>query len=365
MKKQSIVLASILKPVDDTRMFEKMAQSLAATNDWEVHVVGHPTRGTTPPSPVHIHPLGEFARISWARLRAPFAVFKIWLNVKPDVILVCTHELLVTAVVYKIFFGAKLIYDVQENYFLNVRFTNAFPTGIRQLIACEVRFREWFASSFIHTYLLAEKIYKSQLPFIGKKFVIIENKCRLPVHYKRQAVEHGMKLLFSGTLDESTGILQAIELSKKLHGHRADVTLVIIGHCALPPMRKKILDAVADSPFISIVGFDSRVAHSQIMEEIATATAGVIFYPPSRHNHGRVPTKLFEYAAGGLPILYDQGATWRDLIAGSAFGLAIDFEKPNCDLVLKGLEIKTRSSETNGDMTWQSEEAKFLTALCN
>ena len=363
MKKQSIVLASILKPVDDTRMFEKMAQSLAATNDWEVHVIGHSGRGTIPPLPIHVHPLGNFARISWARVRAPFSVFSKWMDIGPDAIIVCTHELLVTAAVFKIFFGAKLIYDVQENYFMNIMFTNAFRNGIRQLIALEVRFREWLTSPFIGTYLLAEKIYSDQLPFIGKNFTIIENKCKLPGNFKRKVIGTGIKLLFSGTLDESTGIFQAIELSKKLHNQRGDVTLTIIGYCALPPMRRKIRDAITGSPFISIIGFDSLVAHYQIMEEIATATAGIIFYPPSRHNHGRVPTKLFEYAASSLPIIFDQHAAWRDLILGSTPSIAIDFENTDCDSIIKMLELKMPISGNREDMTWQSEEGKFIDAV--
>ncbi len=36
MKKRRIVLASILKPIDDTRMFEKLGTSLSTIKDYEV-----------------------------------------------------------------------------------------------------------------------------------------------------------------------------------------------------------------------------------------------------------------------------------------------------------------------------------------
>ncbi len=38
IKKRRIVLASVLKPVNDPRMFEKMGQSLS--HHYEVHIIG-------------------------------------------------------------------------------------------------------------------------------------------------------------------------------------------------------------------------------------------------------------------------------------------------------------------------------------
>lgn len=44
MKKRRIVLASILKPVDDTRMTEKLGATLAQVEGNEVYVIGYPSR---------------------------------------------------------------------------------------------------------------------------------------------------------------------------------------------------------------------------------------------------------------------------------------------------------------------------------
>jgi len=42
MKKQRIVLASVLKPVDDTRMFEKIGKSLSRNPDYEIFIIRYP-----------------------------------------------------------------------------------------------------------------------------------------------------------------------------------------------------------------------------------------------------------------------------------------------------------------------------------
>ena len=44
MKKQRIVLASVLKPVDDTRMFEKIGKSLSDNPDFEIFIIGYPSK---------------------------------------------------------------------------------------------------------------------------------------------------------------------------------------------------------------------------------------------------------------------------------------------------------------------------------
>ena len=46
VKKRRIVLASVLKPVNDSRMFEKMGQSLAPY--YEVHIMGTQSIVNTP-----------------------------------------------------------------------------------------------------------------------------------------------------------------------------------------------------------------------------------------------------------------------------------------------------------------------------
>ena len=65
MKKRRIVLASLLKPVNDTRMFEKIGVSLAQSGQYEVHIIGYPS-GTSVSEPnVHFHPLPRFKNILW------------------------------------------------------------------------------------------------------------------------------------------------------------------------------------------------------------------------------------------------------------------------------------------------------------
>ena len=110
MKKRRIVLASILKPVDDTRMFEKMAVSLARVNEYEIFVIGFPTKEPKVISQnITQIPLKKFNRLSIGRLLAPLKVLNYIYKVKPEVLMVNTHELLLVSCVNRIFFYTSQI----------------------------------------------------------------------------------------------------------------------------------------------------------------------------------------------------------------------------------------------------------------
>ncbi|HEY5825655.1 MAG TPA: glycosyltransferase, partial [Cyclobacteriaceae bacterium] len=87
-----IVLASILKPVNDTRMFEKLAVSLADSGAFEVTIIGYPSIQKVVHPNIHFIAHKIFKRISIGRLFAPVKVLKETLQVKPEVIIINTHE---------------------------------------------------------------------------------------------------------------------------------------------------------------------------------------------------------------------------------------------------------------------------------
>src|SRR3954470_4064071 len=95
IKKKKIVLASVLKPVDDTRMFEKMAKSLAAINQFEIFIIGFPTQRNINHQNITTISYPYFTRLSIRRLAARWKYFRHLLAIKPDVIIFNTHELII------------------------------------------------------------------------------------------------------------------------------------------------------------------------------------------------------------------------------------------------------------------------------
>ncbi len=360
MKKRRIVLASLLKPLNDTRMFEKMGVSLARTEAYEVHVIGYPSREEMSDPSIHFHPLPKFSRLGFGRIRARLKALQFAIKVKPELLIVTTHELLGVAILIRILFGARIIYDIQENYYRNILYTHAFPRGTRTIIASLVRFKERIISPFIHHFILAEKGYLTELSFVKNKCTVIENKCQLPAGFQRKPGSDFIELIFSGTLAESSGVFLAIDLAKKLHSVESKIKLTLIGYCAQDNVLRKIKREISGHPFITLRGGHELVAHTSIMNALATANFGIIAYPVSPHIKNKIPTKLYEYLACELPILLQNHPPWTAICAPLHASITLDFENPDIGTVLGKIHADHFYLRKLDGMTWSTEEQKLL-----
>jgi hypothetical protein len=364
IKKRRIVIASVLKPVDDTRMFEKMGQSLAPA--YEVHIIGYPARSTPVSRGIVFHSLPKFKRLSLKRAIAPWQILRMILRLKPSIVIFTTHELLVAAVLAKLILRCHILYDVMENYGRNILHTNAFPLLLRPFLAAWVWIKEWITAPFIDHFILAEAGYQREMKFPAKRTTIIENKFKKPpaIHPRKNANKNSaLQLLFSGTISDSTGVFIAIDLAEKLHALRPEIRLTIIGYCALPGTLTRLKAAIATKSFIQLIGGDQLVPHHDILNAIEKADYGIIAYPPNPSTTNSIPTKLYEYLGSHLPILLIHHTPWTDLC--SPYPAAIPFQADHIDPE-KMLRLMTSTNFYNilpTDVYWEHEEQKLLQLL--
>lgn len=362
MKKRRIAIASTLKPVDDTRLFEKLGQSLALLENGEVFIIGFPSRR----QPTHAHitflPLRPFKRLSLARWWSPLKIHQKIREVKPELLIVNTHELLIVALANRIFFGTRIVYDIQENYYRNIIWTTAFPVWLRYPLAGWVRLKEKLLAPFFDGLFLAEKCYQHELSFARKGWVL-ENKCKLPEGFVRTPDANRCQLLFTGTIAESTGIFQAIEWADQLHAVDKNVSLKIVGYCAQRAVLDKVRSLIQARPFIELVGGDVLVPHDRVMKAIQEANFGIIFYPHSPHTENRVPTKLYEYLAAQLPVLAQPAATWSQRILQNKAGVLVDFHITTPEQLLHQMKSGAFYGTPTSDFEWRSEELKLQQAV--
>ena len=363
MKKRRIVLASLLKPVNDTRMFEKMGVSLVHTGLYEVHIIGSPSAADLHTQDIHFHPLPRFERLSAGRIAARIKVLRKVIKLKPELLIVNTHELLGVAILIRILFGAIIVYDIQENYWKNILSTSAFPKLFRPVIAFFVRLKEWVASPLFSQFLLAEKCYADELGFIGKRYLIIENKCKVPGDFRRTPQPDFIQLVFTGTLAESTGVFGAIRLAEQLHKHEPKIRLTIVGYCAQPNVLRRIEKEVSQRAFISLIGGSEMVPHDTIMRTIAAANFGIVCYPMSPHIENKMPTKVYEYLACQLPVLLQNHPPWAKMCAPCPAAIVIDFDQTDAKAILEKIRISHFYSQAPQGVTWEGEEEKLKSAI--
>lgn len=358
IKKRRIVLASVLKPADEPRMYERMGQSLAG-HGYEVFIVGSAPSSDWATNGIEFLAHQMPSRLSFQRIILRYKILKKIFKVRPEILIVTTHELLCAAILYRLLTGKKIIYDVQEDYFKNILYTNAFPKAIRHSIAFFVRLKETAASFFISRFILAERCYVHEIGFSKNKAVVIENKCRLPKNYLRKPTPDTIQLLFTGTLAESTGVFLAIDLAKKLFAFNAAIRLKIVGYCQQPATLQRIVKEISPYPFISLSGGDQFVPHLTIMNDIAQSHFGIISYLPSPHTAKKMPTKLYEYLSGGLPILLQAHSLWESFCNPYYACVAVHFDDIDPLTILTRLKRQIYF-ESVPTAKWEFEEATLI-----
>jgi hypothetical protein len=358
IKKRRIVLASVLKPVNDIRMFEKLGITLSEL--YEVHIIGFPAR-TNVTKDIYFYPLHVFNRLSLRRLLAPWTILARVCRIRPHIFIITTHELLLPGVLAKWITGCKLIYDVQENYYRNIRYQDGFPLPIRPILAWWVKLKESLLKPFVDHYLLAERAYQAEMSFPPGRFTIIENKLKKPPSLPRDHQDKSIiRLLFSGTLSESTGVFTAIALADALHHIDPRIRLTIIGYAPLNLTYERIHDITRDKNFVTLIGGDKLVPHHDVMHAIAAANFGIISYPPNPSTENSIPTKLYEYLGSKLPILLINNATWVNRCAPYPAAVVFDAHQLDAKTLLKMMSETVFYRSEPDDVYWQSEADRLL-----
>jgi len=369
-EKPKILIASVLKPVHDIRAFYKIGCSLAQTNKYDVNIIGFDSKKVSAHKNITTYPIYNFKRLSWKRLLAPFKLLKILIKVKPEIIIANTPEILKVIYVYKILFGAKLIYDIQENYTLNLRHGSDFPTFIKPLLLLNLYLTERISKYFVDCYFLAESIYKSQLKFLrNQQFIILENKVLRPAtHKNRKSVlitkYSPIRFIITGTLGASYGTLEGIAFYLSLKKLRPDSTLKIIGFAPNSNYLRKISDYARSHESIEVISQDKPIEHARIIAAIKESDVALLPYNINDNLKDRIPTKLYEYMAYQLPMIIPNNAKWLNLIAPYPAGIAVDFTTQNVEPVLRNLE-KTSFYNSIPDISiyWDVEEKKLLNTI--
>lgn len=367
IKKIPIVIASILKPVDDTRMLEKLGHSIGKNSDIDITIIGYPSKSINLPATFNFIPYKPFNRLSLKRAIARFDFLKHILAIKPAIVILTTHELLFVSVLAKWITGCRLIYDIQENYYRNIIHSTTFPAIIKELVAVLVRLKEKLLSRAIDHFFLAEASYQNELDFLRNRFTVLQNKASKAAvdqtaFQKKSEVDGNIHLLFSGTLATSTGIFEAIQWTKTFQKINNSIRLTIIGYCAVPKVLVAIKNEIKDSNYITLIGGDELVPHRRVLEEISKSDAGFITYIPNPSNAGSIPTKLFEYLAFKLPIFLVPHPPWADYC--KPFDAAILLEKSfTAHQLLDKFKEQHFYKEVPQEVFWEDQEASLSTVI--
>ena len=144
-----------------------------------------------------------------------------------------------------------------------------------------------------------------------------------------------------------------------------EYSLRIIGHCPRPDNMTKIEDDCRPLANCFLQLEHEPIPYHKILAQISENTIGLLPYKRNKSTENKVPTKLFEYLALGLPVLVSKNTIWNTMIMKYQGGASIDFcEPPNYnDLGLCVNLINRTHNIDYKELMWISEETKFLNTI--
>ncbi|NVO29741.1 glycosyltransferase family protein [Hymenobacter lapidiphilus] len=401
----TILLASALKPLDDTRMLGKFGRTLARRPGTQVHVAGRaaPRPPDLPPN-LQVHELLHGSRLSLARLRAQWRYWQLLQKLQPSVVFVHAPELLPATVLWQwLGRGRRFVYDVRENYALNIRTQAVYPPWARDVLAGLVRRLETLAAARATAILLAERSYAAELPFASgalvsdavpttagastpfrsknhkpkttsqKPVILIENKYQpydaVPATCPRRLpnISEPLLLVYSGTISELNGVWEALRFAAHLRTVWPLAHLTIIGACQQPALLARLQAAVAaTNGAVTLVGGAALVPHAAVVADLRRSHLGLLPYRPHPSTARCIPTKLFEYLALALPLVLPPNPLWQPLAETAGAGLAFDFQQatyPPAAELAAGLQAGVYYPQGPPPLAFWEPEAKKIVAL--
>ena len=335
-----ILLASVLKPVDETRMRGKFAETLAERTGTRVHIAGRSTTGAVAgPANIRLHPIFGGTRFSLSRLAAQWHYGLLLHQLKPDLVIVHAPELLPLTLLWQALGrGRKFLYDIRENYALNVSTQRVYQGFARRGLAAGLRWVETRAARRATGVVLAEASYAAELPFLrqlpANRVVVLENKYQPQPDEKLRPQPIALppptaplRLLYSGTISELNGVWEAITLAGQLRAAwPGGVRLTIIGFCQQPGLLRQLLEKATQHPaWLTLIGGAEPVPHARIVTEIGRSHLGLLPYRAHPSTERCRPTKLFEYLAHGLPVMASPNPLWQELLTAHGAGPSLAF----------------------------------------
>jgi hypothetical protein len=366
-QKVPVLIASTLKPVEDVRAFGKLAKSLGETNKYSLFIIGFcPKKPKSPPGFRFFSSMSHFdSRLD--RIRTQGRLLLRLLQIRPKILICCTYELLPIASFFKSVLKYRLVYDVQENYASNLDLNPSLTPKQKRRAERLIQLSE--SARGIDLFLLAEKCYTFEMPE-KQPYLILENKFQGAIK-KQEPINFSQKRDFrfsiTGTLTPAFGTWEAILWFLKIQEVYPDAILEVVGHCPIESFRMKLQEVGSKNPKIFLQLDSKPISHEEMIHCISRSDFSLLPY----HNHpaisGKMPTKLFECAALGVPVLISLNPMWKQFLADFNGGYAIDFSETLLAVSQfeQALEQIFFTSTPPECILWKTEKPDFQKAIQN
>ena len=309
-----IVHITTVHPRSDTRIFRKVCSTLQGAG-YDVHLVVADGKGDANVGGVHLHDVGGTrGRLKRMLLLPLRALSRVGL-LKAAVVHFHDPELLPIGLALQML-GYKVVYDAHEDLPRAILSKHWIRPQIRRIVSV---FFEWaenfcarrFSAVVTATPHIAKRFRELQPETISvTNYPVISDTASAPSRRPEDRT-----FFYVGGITRKRAareMIVAIEL--------AGARLILAGPFEDPALAADL----AAMPQWKNVEYCGVVDHDSIWEMMSRSLAGLLLFHPEPNHINSVPNKMFEYMAGGIPVVCSDFEDWRKVVVENDIGITCD-----------------------------------------
>ena len=282
-----------------------------------------------------------------------------------------------------------VFYDAREPYAEDYRSfsdTGRFSAVIVDIFASKVdRWEKKMAMSYDRVIANESKVQKEFAKVIGEERAVVlynyldqdlfaadleEVKARTD-HSKHGDITKKYDLLYCGLLTEKRGAWNLLEAVRALKPAMPELKVLLLGKIQPPELREAMQKFILRHDLQNTIEMKAQVPYEQVGKYYRDSRVGLLLWQPISSLKIKMPIKLFEYMAFGLPVIGSNFGHIAELIRKESCGLAVD--PGNLEEVVEAIESLLQKENIYEAMSNKGVEAtrreydwqKELDRLCN
>jgi O-antigen/teichoic acid export membrane protein len=264
--------------------------------------------------------------------------------------------------------GAKIVYDIHEDYL------GQNPNILGRLI----RFVEKWCFTWIDFIILASPSIEPVTRNYQGHQCIVSNYYKPLVNItKAKTLKYPIKLLYTGVIAGNRGLWLILDVLRLLKLSNLNWTIQLVGICFSSKERERFEQVLQDeglSGYIIMEGWEHYVSQQSMVHHYQEATLGICFKDDTPNHISIIPTKFYEYISFGLPILVTDHPKWQEFVLKYHVGCTIPYHHAESviqavqeylDHPEKYVQHAQNALETSQQFSWAKSEEALLAAYAS
>ena len=272
-------------------------------------------------------------------------------------------ELIPVAYALKRTTGARVIYDMHEDY------RGHGPVEGRLFHRLERWCFSWVDHVVVANEALAEIVKGVPVTWIANYFKPTVAPRSTPA---QRTLKTEIRLLYTGVMADQRGLPGLLALAEVILQKNLPWRIDLVGICYRTEDRRRAEQRIEKGRLDQVirrVGWDTYVPWQAMTPFYEAAHVGLTLWEPHPNHLNKIPTKFYEYLHFGLPLLCSDFPRWRTFVDGHGCGAVVDprdtaaavsrltawFDDP-----AHYRRLSTAAAEAASHYRWNSMEGRLL-----